>query len=210
VPGVTALFPAPGPVTARPAACATRMGPGEALELAVLGVASHGPVELDGIAALVRALGGPGWTPTADVVLACCERLIAAGELRVEAAGRVTGPAVALAQPRRKRLRALLRMDAAPARDALGPTLALLKVAFLHLLGAGDQWRELDRMVGALQDQLADMRGQVDTVPIRTSGVRLALGFELRSLETRIGWLAALRDSVAARLGTAACGSTPL
>jgi hypothetical protein len=187
-----------------------RMGPGETLELAVLGVASHGPVELDRIAPLVRALGGPGWSPTADVALACCERLLQIALLRCETADRVAGPAVALTQAGRRRLRTLLRMEAPVGRDALGATAAVLKVAFLHLLGAGDQWRELDRMVASMEEELADMREQTVDFPIRTGGVRLALGFELRSLETRIGWLAALRDSVAARLGTAACGSTPL
>jgi DNA-binding PadR family transcriptional regulator len=194
----------------RPAAAPRRIGPGEALELAVLGVASHGPVELDGMAMLVRTLGGPGWSPTADVVLACCERLFASGALRCEAAGPITAPSVALTRDGRTRLRALLRMEPTPARESLGATVALLKVAFLHLLGAGDQWRELDRMVASMEEQLADLRGQTDDFPIRTGGVRLALGYELRSLETRIGWLAALRDSVAARLGTATCGSTPL
>lgn len=196
--GAQRRMPMPGP---------RRIGPGEALELAVLGVASHGPVELESIAALVRRLGGPGWHPTADVVLACCERLLATGALRINQAARIAGPAVAPTAAGRQRLKTLLRMEPAAGRDPLAVTVALLKVAFLHRLGPGDQWRELDRMVAAMEEELSELRAAAREFPIRTDGVRLALGYEVISLENRIGWMAALRDSVAARLGTASCGS---
>lgn len=131
-----------------------RLGPNEALRLAVLGVAAHGPVDLDELIATVGWVGGAAWRPCADVVLASVETLLLQGLLAdSEMATPGVAPVLTVTPAGSDCLATLLRAPPPTGWGQLRNLFMTLQAVFLDLLPVPDRDVQLDRMIRDVEDE---------------------------------------------------------
>jgi hypothetical protein len=179
-----------------------RIGPGEALEFAVLGAARAGDIDIERLTAVVQQVGDTCWHPAEAVVLGCVEALLAAGHLEaVEVRRAALPPAVRATEAGRRHLRSLLCADAGDPGDAVFRTAMLLKVAFLDALEPAARWSAVDALAAAVEAARQRHEAAVADCPLRSPGLTVALGHEARRLAGDLAWLHALRTALAERIG---------
>ncbi|MBM3488715.1 MAG: hypothetical protein FJX67_19140 [Alphaproteobacteria bacterium] len=181
----------------RTATLSDRIGPPETVALAVLGVASFGPIEIDRLVPLVQGLVAAPGRPTTGFVLSTIVSAIADRTLATVDGG-VAPPAVQLTADGHERLRDLLKIGAGDPSDPLFRTRLVLKVAFLDTLPPIARWAVVDDLVRRVDAARARSDGQA-TVPGQRY-FREALGCEQRRLEADAAWLRALSAEIAATL----------
>lgn len=175
-----------------------RIGPGEALELAVLGAARAGDIEIERLTTVVQQVGDTCWHPTETVVLGCVEALLAAGCLEaVEARRAALSPVLRATEAGRRHLRSLLCADAGDPGETVFRAVMLMKIAFLDALEPAGRWSVVDGLAAAVETARLRHETDVADCPLRSAGLTLALGHEGRRLAGEVAWLRALRTAVA-------------
>lgn len=182
-----------------------RLGPRQALELAILGLVCSRPAALGDLQVGVAEIGGCCWRPAVGVIADRIEELAGSGQLRIAFADNVGAPpAVHATGIGRHRLRELLLMEIGDHSEILCHTYVLLKVAFIDHLEPNRRWQEIDRLIEVLQAGVAALTNPSAPISFDSPYLRLARTHEIGRMESEICWLRAVRDSVVRDLALSA------
>ena len=167
--------------------------PGNALDLAVLGVLSEQPAGAAEVVAAVRRVGGARFQPTADVVHGRIAALARAG-LLTPASDRGAGQRCWRASHGgRLRLRELLMLPSGSPGEALTEACVRLKICFVGMLDPEARGTMLDDLLGAHRRELAEARAALERSEHASPFARRCLVRDVERWEAELGWLEALR-----------------
>ena len=164
------------------------------MRLAVLGVAAHGPVDLDELVATVGCVGGATWRPCADVVLCGVETLLSQDLLAdSEMATPGVAPVLTITPVGRDALVALLRAPPLEGWVPLRDLFMTLQAVFLDLLPVSDRNVQLDRMIKALEDERESFETHNGGDLRKPPFVARIAAREQRRFDSDTAWLRSLR-----------------
>lgn len=169
--------------------------PREAVRLAALGLLAGGPMSYGALAEEVRHFSSRVAGPSLELMGTSIELLRHEGLVRpLDGA---TGPTavLALTDPGREELYALLRSAVrAPLNDVNKLVLAL-KFRFLHLLPAADRQTQLAMMVEACEVELARLVDLRTTHADAPGYLAAWLDHDIAEVRSRLDWLTQLHDT---------------
>lgn len=179
-------------MTASPA----RFGPGEALDLAVLGTAGQGAIDADDLVAAVAALGGPLWRPCGGSVLRSLEGLMRKGYVGAESGRTVHPLIVRTTEAGLAHLRKLLRAPPVSDCDPMAHTALVLKIAFLDFLPRPEQCVCLDRLIQDLERSLLALQAEDRRSAGSARHLRLAYRRPQERIAEDLAWLWSIRSGL--------------
>lgn len=173
---------------------ATCLGPAEILQLAVLGGAARGAVQIDDLIATTQSLGGGFWQPTSDVIVTCLESLEARALLAIENPP-ASASVVRLSVSGFDYLAVLMRRDMRDVPEPLFHCLLGIKIALIELLSHSDRQRQIEALISRLEGVVKGIRKTKNSRLKQYDHLTTVIDFEETRLRCEIGWLHSLRDA---------------
>lgn len=168
------------------------MTPSNILDLAILGVLSEGAASSETVTRIVKQLGAPGFTPTAEVIEARIADLLHHGRLAHARAGLV------LTSLGQGAIVDLLRVRGPSPAQVLGAVCHTLKVCLLDLVAPEVRREVVDDLIEAHRRELDRARGALACCPCRCRFVEQCLARDVARWESEISWLESIETRVLA------------
>jgi DNA-binding PadR family transcriptional regulator len=172
--------------------------PNEAIRLCALGSLALGPMRYGDLAISIRHFISRVIGPTPEIMGHSLELLKYEGLVEmVEGGGeaallRITDDGV-------REMRALLTANLRPSNSELNTLITALKFRFMHLLPAEDQRTQAELLLAAVERELARLQDLRDHPTGNVGFMPDWLDHHIAALESRLAWLAAFHDRLAAR-----------
>lgn len=170
------------------------------VDLAILGIASDGPIEADRIAAVAKALVPEHWQPTASVIAAVIERNLVTGHLR-RTGNHIRDEHITVTAQGGEKIRSLLLCPPEALAPSAQPAAEAIQLCFLDVTDAQTAQSVLSRYRNRLKTRLETFARRSAQCPHVGRFKTFWIDMEQRRLQSMVQFLAGVAEDPGAGEG---------